>query len=283
MSISRVVGIYFSNFVKRLTKTKNRHFLFDKGMVYKMSTFILNTIAFKKDLDNEVSQADFVLPTHKLGFDAIEIRQEYLHGNEEELTKINSLANQNGLQVYLSVNDDLLVNNSFNPKLADYLHMLDALGSNHLKMNIGPLNKANTKLIKTKLIDLLPSNCFLTLENNQTLEDSNLENTVKFFQLLNTTGVKNIHYCFDIANWSWLDASAEEAAKALSQVTTYLHLKNVGNENGHLTVTSLDEGELNWRRLISLFSNIQEFGFEYSADLETLSKDLGTLKQVLKK
>ncbi|MCH3922089.1 sugar phosphate isomerase/epimerase family protein [Limosilactobacillus sp.] len=248
-----------------------------------MSTFILNTIAFKKELDNGVSQSNFVSATHELGFDAIEIRQEYLHGNEEELTEINKLANQNGLQVYLSVNDDLLVNDSFNPKFADYLHMLKSLGSNHLKMNIGPLDKANTELIKSKLIDLLPSNCVLTLENNQTLEDSNFENTVKFFQLLNTTDVENIHYCFDIANWSWLDASAEKAAKALSPVTTYLHLKNVNNENGHLTVTSLDEGKLDWCQLIGLFSNVQEFGLEYSADLKTLSKDLGTLKQFLKK
>ena len=45
-----------------------------------MSTYVLNTIAFKNDLDNGVSQSKLVEKVEQLGFDAIEIRNEFLSG-----------------------------------------------------------------------------------------------------------------------------------------------------------------------------------------------------------
>ena len=246
-----------------------------------MNTFILNTIAFKEQLDRGSSQSKLVVPTAELGFDAIEIRQEYLQDDQQELKAIADLAAKNGLAVYLSINDNIIVDGEINPQLPKYLRMMNDLGSNHLKMNIGPLTGVNSSSLVAELKQQLPSSCSLTVENNQTLADSKLSVTRDFFKMLAGSGIDNLHYCFDIANWSWLDATADEAAADLAPVTTYLHLKNVDQQDDQLTVTSLEEGQLYWRKLIDRFDNVSEYGFEYASDAATLKNDLSLVKEYL--
>lgn len=247
----------------------------------RMNTFILNTIAFKEQLDRGISQSKLVIPTVKLGFGAIEIRQEYLRDDQQELKEIADSAAENGLAVYLSINDNIIVDGKINPQLSKYLRMMNDLGSSHLKMNIGPLTGVKPSFFVAELRKKLPSNCILTVENNQTLADSKLSITRDFFKMLARNGIHNLHYCFDIANWSWLDATADEAAVDLAPVTTYLHLKNVDQQDGQLTVTSLEEGRLDWRKLIDRFDNVTEYGFEYASDAATLKNDLSLVNKYL--
>lgn len=247
----------------------------------RMNTFVLNTIAFKEQLDRGISQLELVSPTATLGFDAIEIRQEYLRDDQQELKKIADLSSAKGLAVYLSINDNIIVDGEINLQLPKYLQMMDSLGSNHLKMNIGPLTAVNPSTFITELKAKLPVSCNLTVENNQTLADSKLSVTRDFFKMLAGSKIDNLHYCFDIANWSWLDATADEAAVDLVPVTTYLHLKNVDQQDGQLTVTSLEEGRLDWRELIDSFNNVTEYGFEYAGNITTLKNDLSLVKKYL--
>lgn len=246
-----------------------------------MTAFILNTIAFKDLLDTGINQAELVTRVKDMGFNAIEIRNEYLTGELDELHQIAENAMAANLDVYYSINDILVVGSEINPKIDRYYQEMKALNSRHLKMNIGDLSALKFDLFVKRLTDLMDGSFELTLENNQTLSDSSLDTTRAFFQIISNTSLKDIHYCFDIANWKWLDAEPVEAAKALAPVTTYLHLKNMKKIDGRLEVTSLEEGEIDWLELLGEFTGINSMGLEYFGDPATIKQDLQRLKAVV--
>ncbi|WAE46286.1 hypothetical protein OUY26_12330 (plasmid) [Levilactobacillus brevis] len=252
-----------------------------RGGLELANEFILNTIAFKNDLDDGVSQANFVNIVAKLGFDAIEIRNEFLFGNNEELDKISQNANAAGLDVYYSVNDVLIKQGRVNDQLTKYKDEMKRLSAKHLKLNIGDISSMNFALINQQLKSFLNGKFDLVLENNQTIADSNLTNTEAFFKELDNSLYHQIYYCFDIANWKWLHENIDSATKILSGYTKYLHLKNVVGNSDHYTVTSLDEGSLDWRSLINQFRNVDQYGIEYTGQTKTIKSDLEAIKKTL--
>lgn len=245
------------------------------------NTYILNTIAFQSRFQAGERQEDVVGVVKELGFDAIEVRNELLTGGDEEITRIANLAQEAGLDVYYSVNDVLVDSEHLTSNLSRYIHEMRLLGSNHLKMNIGKLTKVTSQTLQDELVPLMDGSFELNLENNQTLADSSLDTTRAFYQLASQVELPDVHYCFDIANWSWLDASADQAAVALNPVTTYLHLKNETTVAGKLTVTPLEEGDLDWRKLLASFDNVNAYGFEYAGNEATIKQELVLLKEYL--
>lgn len=242
--------------------------------------YILNTIGFKDQLDQGVSQKDFVSSVKEMGFDAIEVRNEFLSGDEAELVAIKEAADKNQLDVFYSVNDVLVTGNALNPKLDKYIEEMQVLGSDRLKMNIGSLSAIDDETLKDGLSKALDGSFELKVENNQTIEDSGLELTKSFLKKMRDFKFADVSYCFDIANWAWLDASSEEAADVLADDTTYLHMKNFKGYEGQLSVTSLEAGELDWRQLIQKFDRVSEVGLEYAGDDSTIEQDLELLKQI---
>lgn len=246
-----------------------------------MPTYVLNTIAFKDQLEAGRSQAELVKQVKKLGFDAIEIRNEFLTGDEQELIAIAKQATDLNLETYYSVNDNLVEGTALNHFFEQYLHEMRLLNATHLKMNIGKIDNLNFSVFVKRLSMFLDGSFELDLENNQTLADSSLQSTKAFFNLISQSELKQIHYCFDIANWYWLDVSPEVAADALAPLTTYLHLKNAKDIDGGLTVVSLEEGKLDWRKLVAQFDEIDSFGLEYAGDTTTVATDLQRLKELV--
>lgn len=242
--------------------------------------YILNTIGFKDQLDQGVSQKDLVPSVKEMGFDVIEVRNEFLTGDESELVDICKAANESGLDVFYSVNDVLINDDGLNPLLDKYVNEMQILGSDHLKMNIGRLSQVDDQALNDRLFNLLDGSFQLKVENNQTIQDSGLELTKKFLDKMASFQLSDVSYCFDIANWAWLDASPADAADVLAPYTTYLHMKNYQNSQEQLSVTSLEEGELNWRQLIQKFDDISEVGLEYAGDVSTIKQDLKLLKQI---
>lgn len=245
------------------------------------NTYVLNTIAFQSRYQVGQSQEDIIEITKNLGFDAIEIRNELLTGGDEEIIHIANHAEQVGLDVYYSVNDNLIIGEHLNPELTRYIYEMHLLKSHHLKMNIGGLTKITSKTFQDELIPLMVGNFELNLENNQTLADSSLDTTRAFYQMASQIELPDVHYCFDIANWSWLGVSVEQAANALNSVTTYIHLKNKTTVNGQVKVTSLEEGALDWRKLLTKFRDVNTYGFEYIGDEEAIKQELILLKNFL--
>lgn len=242
--------------------------------------YVLNTIAFKKQLRSKMSQANLIEAARDLGFSSTEIRSEFLSDNSDELKQIAHFSVSFSEPINYSVNDTLIKDNHFNPKFDEYVKQMKTMGAQELKMNIGQLKGIDEQAFVNELAQKMTGDFKLVVENNQTMADSNLQNTQHFFEMLGTDPhFSDVSYCFDIANWSWLDATAEEAAKALSSVTTYLHLKNVVEATKE--VVSLDKGDLDWRKLVQQFPQVNEIGFEYAAEPNVLKADLHNVKQIL--
>lgn len=244
---------------------------------------VLNTIAFKDEMNTGVTQDKFVDQVAKMGFDGIEIRNEYLSDKKLELIEIKEKSQQKDLDTFYSVNDCLIVSGHINPEFDQYIGEMKKLSSKRVKMNIGDVTNYSIELFKDEILPKLDSSYNLSLENNQNFRDSNFENTKLFFQMVKAVGCQNIDYCFDIANWSWLDVTANVAAKTLSQFTKYVHLKNVTTVNGHKVITSLENGELDWHNILKQFTNTAIFAFEYLGTEVEFQTDLESLKILLKK
>ena len=239
--------------------------------------FIVNTAAFKKESSSKLDQAAQIHQAKELGFAAIEIRNELLDGSLEELERISQQAQAEQLEVYFSVGDVLFKDQHLNPAFEQYLEQMRNLGAQYLKMNLGNFSHSNASA-GAQLNDYLDGSFHLYLENNQTPNESDLQKTIAFFQQ-NTCS--DISYCFDIANWEWLQADVYEAAKQLAPVTDYLHLKNFVYDNSKKKVTSLEKGILDWRRIIKIFTQVNQFGFEYYAEPTILQSDLELVQQSL--
>lgn len=247
-----------------------------------MSTYVLNTIAFKNNLDNGVSQSKLVEKVEQLGFDAIEIRNEFLSGSSSERLQIAKEAENCGLEVFYSVNDVLVTGDHLNDKLNDYVAEMKELNSSHLKLNIGSLSDISKDELVKGLKSVLDGQFEINVENNQTLADSSLAVTKKFFEIIQDTDIQDIHYCFDIANWIWMGINVDQAAEELKQVTTYLHLKNAAKVQDELTTVPLEDGDLDWRSLVKEFTNAQVFGLEYAGEPQIIANELKLVKEITK-
>lgn len=240
-----------------------------------MNNYILNTIAFADDLKKGVSQKDLIGRVKKIGFDDVEIRNEFLQ--DGELKQIREQALKYDISIYYSVNDVLIKNGKLNQRTFQYIKEMRDLGSSHLKMNVGDVEKFSGDF-DASFLALLDSSFELNVENNQTVAESKLENIINFFEIINKNKV-NIGFCFDTANWFWTGDDPITAANQLKNVTKYVHLKNVSS-NGQNEVVTLDKGRIDWKKIVSLF-NANEYGFEYSATDSELRTDLTSVKSYL--
>lgn len=245
-----------------------------------MKNYLLNTIAFNDYLQQGISQVQLVEKTAQLGFDTIEIRNEFLQNPQSELSMIAQKAQILGLKTSYSVNDVLITSEGINPKLMGYIAEMKLLKAKKLKLNIGAFQSFDFKNWLSALVKLLDGSFELVVENNQTFSESNLALTCEFFEIIKQAQV-NITYCFDIANWYWLEVTPSQAAKKLTKQTTYLHLKNVVNtKSGPTTVSLFDtKGEIDVLDLLKQFPNVNDYGLEYFASMTTLQEDLKKLKE----
>ena len=245
--------------------------------VEQMTTYILNTIAFKPQLATK-GQKEMIDLAKMLGFDAVEIRNEFLQGETTELAQIADQAKNAKLALYYSVNDTLFVAGKLNPKFPRYLNEMRTLKAKHIKLNLGAFGNLTAVELAELLAPFLDGSFELRLENDQTKANSDLAKTTEFFALITKVQLAHISYCFDIANWSWLDVSVKKAISELNLVTQYLHLKNFKRTANGLVVTGLEAGELDWRALVAQFEAVSELGFEYESDLATLANELNLVK-----
>jgi len=240
------------------------------------NVFILNTIAFGHQLRSGTAQAELLADVHQLGFQAVEIRNEFLSGNDSELVQIRDEAKHQQLEVYYSVNAPLFVQREINPRFGQYIAEMHQLGASHLKLNFGEYPK-DEMLILSDLGKYLDGSFEFNVENNQTPSESKLKDIVNFFTAIDHSNV-DVGFCFDTANWYWTGNTPEEAAKLLSKSTRYLHLKNKMGEAGSLQVTPLVQGDIDWEKLIGFFSNIHEFALEYDGTKAEIQQGLHALK-----
>ncbi|HAT55271.1 MAG TPA: hypothetical protein DCW31_08570, partial [Lactobacillus sp.] len=209
-----------------------------------MRTYVINAIAFDEELKKDVQQANFIGKAKTMGFDAFEIRSEFLSADPAELDEIKQIADKEQMSIFYSVNDLLYRNGQLNVNLNKYIRQMHRMGSTNIKLNLGKLSFLDSN----GLADLLDGSFTLRIENNQTVSESDLDTLTRFFKLLEGAAIPHVRFCFDIANWSWLAATANEAVSALKDDTDYVHLKNEAIVDQRRQVThSLRQGDLDWQ------------------------------------
>ena len=243
----------------------------------KKEQLFLNTIAMKKQLDEGALQVELLPEIASLGIKTVEIRREYFKDVEAELEGLNSEAKRLGLKLFYSVNDEVIKDDRVNPKLSQYILELKKMNGQSIKFNVGNYTHYQGDLLED-LAPLLADNYLFTVENNQVLTHSKLENIVKFMDDVKKSGLE-ISFVFDVANWCWLNEEPLEAAKRLNGKTTHIHLKNYMVTDDQLVTTPLFQGELEWQTILTHLHDIQYFGLEYPTTLAELEETLKKLSQ----
>lgn len=230
---------------------------------------VLNTITMKEQLDQGISQVELLSLIYDLGIRTVEIRREFIRNSEQELKELKKRANSLGITLFYSVNDEVVKKNQVNQKLAQYVHELKIMGGKAIKFNVGNFSNFQGDLAK-ELAPLLDLSYSFTVENNQVLTHSNLQNIVKFFSSAKESALP-ITFVFDVANWYWLNENPLEAAGLLDDVTHYIHLKNYLIADNELVTVPLLEGEMDWADIVSHLHHVNYIGLEYPATIEEIT------------
>nr|WP_282917177.1 AP endonuclease [Streptococcus canis] len=247
--------------------------------MFEQEKLIINSIVFKEALEAGISQSDLLDQVHSLGFKRFEVRREFLRDIPQELGLLKAKANQLGLALFYSVNEDLLVEGRLNPSLDALLQETQVLQAPFLKLNIGDASRLTSKTL-SPIAGFLPAGMQLLVENNQDPKGASLANCVRFLTLASQTGLP-IHFVFDTANWAFVGESISQAVIQMSPFTTYLHCKNYQQHSTGLKMsTSLLEGELDITSLIQQFPNAIYLALEYATSKEELLADARHLTQL---
>ena len=227
-------------------------------MKIKREELIINTIAFKEELDRGVKQEDLLESVKELGLSRVEIRREFLGDIDVELKNIRKKADQLGLSLFYSVNQEA-----------------ELLGAPLVKLPTG----AAGQLSVASLAELAPSfqsSVGLKLENNQDSLYASIKNCRLMMNKVSAADLP-IAFVFDLGNWAWLGEDIEQAFASLAEVTDYLHCKNYRHVNGQVEIASLFEGELDIPSLMKRFSHVRYLALEYPTSLENLEADIARL------
>ncbi|AGM99768.1 sugar phosphate isomerase/epimerase family protein [Streptococcus iniae] len=237
---------------------------------------IINSIVFKKELDQGVSQLDLLKKIAQIGLRCFEVRREFLHNGEEELKAMKEMADALKLTLFYSVNEDLLCHHQLNPELEQLLQEAIVLGAPFIKLNIGDASKVSFHQLE-QLRQLMDKTLPIKVENNQDPIGASLKNCHHFMTRIKEARLP-ISFVFDTANWIFVGESLTEAVSLMKESTDYLHCKNYEMSN-HLPGLSegLFKGEIKVKHLLSEFTNLSYLALEYPTDTASLLMDIAEI------
>lgn len=234
--------------------------------------WIINSIVFKEKLTQGVSQLDLLEFASSLGIGCFEIRREYLTYPRRELIIIKERAEDLGIKLFYSVNEDFFTNHGLNPYLEQFVEETLLLDAPFLKMNIGyfePLSEEN----RIQLRDLCQEGFKISLENNQDMHNASIPNCYKAMSYL-TTHSYEIDFVFDTGNWLVVGEDIDEAIRIMKPFTHYVHCKNVIKTSaGYQVSSSLFTGAINMEDILGHFSDVPYKALEYATTKSQLVKD----------
>lgn len=89
----------------------------------------------------------------------------------------------------------------------------------------------------------------------------------------------NINATFDIGNWVWQNEDPEQNAYRIKEYVTYIHIKNAIKGDDCIKVSFLDEGIVNWEKILKVFNYDIPVALEYPCypnTLKILAKEIKT-------
>lgn len=229
-----------------------------------MSEVVINTLVYLDELNANALQSELIKKIKTAGGDSAEIRREFIHDFDSEIPEIKRVAEEQGLNLFYSVPDEIFENGEVNPRIKGYLDEATKMGIYAIKFNIGDFNNFKGDLVK-ELSFLNDSPIQVNVENDQT-KISGTKNAMTDFLASVVTNGLDIRYVYDLGNWRFVGEDELEAAKELSQYTRYIHLKDVATIDGKPQVVPLDQGNINWRQVLSLLPGLLPVAIEYPVE-----------------
>lgn len=243
-------------------------------------TLILNSIVFKDQMDQGISQADLVEVVASLGLRRFEVRREFLKDINRELPLIKQAADKYAVTLFYSVNENFLVDGKVNSELTQLLDEAKVLSAPFIKMNTGSARGVSQESLEDLALHLQQSDIGIRLENNQDPDNATIANCQAVMGLIAEANLP-ITFVFDTANWAFLDQDLSEAVKVFEPVTSYLHVKNYQLREERKEVTSFFDGEIDLVALYQQFHQLDYFALEYACPLEVLKADIEQLFESL--
>ncbi|MCE4994217.1 sugar phosphate isomerase/epimerase family protein [Staphylococcus xylosus] len=232
---------------------------------------VYNTLIAQEKVNSGLTQVELFDYIVDMGFNSIEVRREYFKSVNREIDSISQFSLEKNITILYSIPDAIfLENGEVNPYIKRYFEEAINLKATHVKMTIGNYqNKA--QLQNLSLINDQPF--VFTIENDQTMQSGTIQNILKFLTEAKNEEI-NIGYTYDSGNFRYVGEDEIIGAEKLGGYVSYIHLKNVTQSADKLLATSLEQGDIDWRKAISYLPKDVPIALEYpSDDKEEILKD----------
>ncbi|RIP34997.1 sugar phosphate isomerase/epimerase [Staphylococcus gallinarum] len=231
----------------------------------KNTDLVFNTLIAQEMIKSGLTQLDLFDYIVDLGFSNIEVRREYFKNIDSEIAKIEKFSRVHNITIFYSIPDVIfLENGELNPHIERYFNEAINLHATHVKMTIGNYQN-KTQLQKLPIINDHPF--IFTVENDQTEQSGSIDNILNFLTEVNQQGI-NIGYTYDLGNFRYVSESEIIGAEKLKHYVRYIHLKNVRQIEGLLVATSLEQGDINWRKVIEVLPKDVPIALEYPSNFK---------------
>ncbi|AZZ60588.1 sugar phosphate isomerase [Oenococcus sp. UCMA 16435] len=243
---------------------------------------VANTLLLQHQHDDGKTQIELVKQLTELGVWNIEVRREYFLNNLKEMQALNCVKLGKRLTLFYSVPDVIFKSGYINPKLLQYFAEAALFGASYVKLNIGAFDSYQGNL-KQELGTIIPKNIQLNVENDQT-ELSGSAEKIAFFLDAAKKADLNIGFVNDLGNWIFTKQDAVFSSKKLFPYTRYIHLKNYIIENQQVKTVPINDGSLDWKKLLDNFNGTLPIALEYPVNsIEDLKSDIKSLEGYLEK
>lgn len=225
----------------------------------KKEQVVLNLLVFASKVEKGALQSDLLIKAKELGFDKVEIRREYFKDLTKEMPVIKQTAEEQGIELFYSVPEEVFVAGKVNPQLSEFVNEAQQMGVKHIKWNIGDF-QADSSL--NELQELTKQGIEVNIENDQTQTSGTIQAITTFMEAVKKETL-DIGYVYDLGNWRFVSESEEKAAEALKEYVRYIHVKNVAYENDQPQAAALDEGVIQWREILAILPKDVPVAIEY--------------------
>ncbi|RIN60888.1 sugar phosphate isomerase/epimerase [Staphylococcus simulans] len=225
------------------------------------NNLVFNTLVFQAKINSGLKQVELFDDILSLGFNNIEPRREYFVDIDKEIPEMRKAAESKNITLFYSVPDYIFLDDGeLNPKIIEYFEEAKRLNVANVKMSIG--NYRHFSQLKQ-----------LNFINDQPQQSGTINKINQFLQDAKKAKL-NIGYTFDLGNFRYVQESEVDAADTLGLYVTYIHLKNLAEQDGKFIVISLDKGIIDWKSVVEKLPTGLPIGLEYpSSDVDEVLKD----------
>lgn len=264
----RVVSIVY------LVAVFNLHF-FGRWIDMKVA---INTAVFLHAMQNGVRQSDCVHRLKGYAIDAVEVRGEFFHPDTktEELAAISEFCQQEQLDFYYSVPEELFTEDDVNSSLVQNLELAQKYQIKGLKYSFGALPTLSPEKLAVLRSILNCTRIEVTIENQPNSKGA-IEAFTRKLDWLHENKLP-LGYTFDSGNWYWINETPEQAFSVVAPEISIFHLKDILKEETVL----LGQGTTDWQILIKkLAPNIPIF-LEYDISEDALNDQVNLVNEALR-